>query len=384
MGGSLTARIQSYVDDHAGDELQFVIDLCNQNSYTYNAAGTNLIAEMILDRMGGILPHRETVWQAEVGDHHILRTRPASNSYYLVGHMDTVFPPDHPFQECAIEGDWLVGPGTGDMKGGIGVMIYALKALDEVGLLDGMDIALVLSADEEIGAVTSRSIYEKERRNAVACLVAECAGPAGEVVLSRNGKAGLRLSCSGVERHVGRASSEKSSAILEIAHKVLALESLNACFPGVSVNVGKIEGGLGPCTVPAEATCLVDVRWLEEKHYEIVLSGMQDIVSHAACLGCACTLTLLNQRPAMPMTGATESLYGALENVARSLGMSVGREHRRGTSDANFFGAAGIPTIDGFGPVCQDDHTTSERIHVPSLADRTALLALFLAEGGRN
>jgi glutamate carboxypeptidase len=384
MDASLRARIQSYVGDHAAEQLRFVIDLCNQNSYTYNAAGTNLVAGMILDRMRGLLPRRETVRQREVGDHLVLRTRPASRADYLVGHMDTVFPPDHPFQECAVDGEWLAGPGAGDMKGGIGVIVYALKALGEAGILEGMDIALVLSADEEIGAVTSRPIYERERRNAAACLVAECAGPAGEVVVSRNGKAGLRLDCTGVDRHVSRASGDKSSAIVEIAHKVLALEALNACLPGVSINVGKVEGGLGQCTVPAEASCLVDVRWLEEKHYEIVLSGIRDVAAKATCPGCGCKLTLLNHRPAMPLTDATEALYGALESTARCLGMSVGREHRRGTSDANFFGATGIPTVDGLGPICHDDHTPSERIHIPSLAARTALLALFLAERGRT
>jgi glutamate carboxypeptidase len=82
----------------------------------------------------------------------------------------------------------------------------------------------------------------------------------------------------------------------------------------------------------------------------------------------------------MPLTEGTEALYGVTMRIAGSLGIPFGREHRRGTSDANFFGSAGIPTIDGLGPICLDDHTPRERIHIPSLAERTALLALLLVE----
>jgi glutamate carboxypeptidase len=264
------------------------------------------------------------------------------------------------------------------------VITYALLALDESGLLDHLDITLILSADEEIGAVTSQPIYERERVNATACLVAECAGPGGEVVLSRNGKAGLRLECSGVDEHVGRVSEDKRSAVVEIAHKVIALEALNGCVPGVTVNVGTVEGGLGPCTVPAQASGLVDIRWLEEDHYEAILDKIRAIAGEPVSPGCGCSVTVLNHRPAMPLTDGSKSLYRKLQNVARSLGIEIGTEHRRGTSDANFFGAAGIPTLDGLGPVCHDDHTPKERIHIPSLAARTSLLALLMAGLGRS
>jgi glutamate carboxypeptidase len=338
---------------------------------------------MLRERLAGLLPHEETVPQSEVGDHHILRTRPVSRGVYLVGHMDTVFPPEHPFRECTIDGEWLMGPGVGDMKGGLAVITYALLALRDSGVLDRLDITLILSADEEVGAVTSRGIYETERGNATACLVTECAGAGGEVVVSRNGKAGLKLECFGVDRHVARVSEGKQSAIVEMAHKVLAVEALNGRFPGVTVNVGRIEGGLGPCTVPAEASSLVDIRWLEEKHYESVLAGVREIAEKPACQGCKCNVTVLNHRPAMPATDGSEALYEVLKELERSLGITVGREHRRGTSDANFFGSAGVPTLDGLGPVCHDDHTPKERILIPSLSERTTLLALVLAELGR-
>jgi glutamate carboxypeptidase len=384
VADSLKERIRSFVEQHAGEQLDFTIEMCNQNSYTYNVEGTNRVGEMLRRRLVSLLPHEETVRQAEVGDHHILRSRPASKGIYLLGHMDTVFPQDHPFRECKTDGEWLSGPGVGDMKGGLAVIIYALLALEDSGFLDRLDITLILSADEEVGAVTSRPIYERERVNAAACLVAECAGPNGEVVVSRNGKAGLRLECSGEDVHVGRVSEGKRSAVVEMAHKTIAVEALNGWLPGITVNVGRLEGGLGPCTVPAHASALIDIRWVEEDHYEMMLARIRAITGEPVCPGCESIVTVLNHRPAMPLTDGSKALYQRLEKVAQNMGVTVGKEHRRGTSDANFFGAAGIPTLDGLGPICHGDHTPSERIHIPSLTDRTTLLAVLLADLGRS
>ncbi|KPK24905.1 MAG: hypothetical protein AMJ70_00455 [Dehalococcoidia bacterium SG8_51_3] len=389
MDRSLKDEISAFIKANAEAQLRFVIDLCNENSYTYNIPGTNRVAEMVLEQLGGLFPQHEINEQTEVGDHHILRMRAAGEwscrrSIYLLGHMDTVFPPDHSFQKCKREGDWLIGPGTGDMKGGLAVIVYALKTLGHFGLMDRLDLTLILSGDEEIGSITSHSLYEVERERARACLVAECAGPQGEVVISRNGKAGARLDCFGKDSHVARVAAKKASAIVELAHKIVALEALNGNHPGVTVNVGKIEGGLGPCTVPAHASCLLDMRWSDEKQGKGLLQDAGRISQDRINRQCRCELTILNQRPAMAATEENEKMFGVLRQLAEPLGMSLTAEYRRGTSDANYFGAAGVPTLDGLGPICEGDHTSHERIIISSLATRTALLAFFLNRLGAD
>jgi glutamate carboxypeptidase len=384
VGESLKDRILPFVGEYSDEQIRFLIELCSQNSYTYNPEGTNRAADMVLERLGGIFPHHEVVEQAEVGNHHILRTRKGSAAVYLVGHTDTVFPPDHDFSECRTDGDWLIGPGTGDMKGGLAVIVYALKALKELDLLEQLNITLILGADEEIGSATSHYLYERERQHALACLVAECAGPKGEIVVSRNGKAGARLDCFGEDRHVARVFGKKSSAILEIAQKIVAMEALNGFFPGVTVNVGRVEGGLGPGTVPAHASCLIDLRWEHEKHCTELLAKAGDIAGGCSQPGAECRFTILNRRPAMPPTKQTETIFETLRQVATSIDMDLRHEHRHGTSDANFFGSAGIPTLDGLGPICLGDHTPNERVLIPSLASRTSLLTLFLAQHPRK
>lgn len=377
-------RILEFLEDRAGRQLDFVVALCRQNSHSRNKAGVDRVGGLVAGALDGVFSSHETVAQPELGDCHVFRDPGAGRPVCLAGHLDTVFPPGHAFQDCRIEGDRLVGPGTGDMKGGIAVMVFALLALREAGLIPGLGLTLILNGDEEIGSPASRAVFERERVSAAACLVAECAGPAGEIVVSRNGKMGARLDCYGQDRHVGFGTHEKASAILELAQRIIGLEALNGRPPGVSVNAGTIDGGLGPSTVPARASGLFDIRWETEEQERRLLESIDLELARPSRPGCRSEWTVLNRRPAMPLGEGTKSLFARLRATAAGLGQDIAPEHRRGTSDANFFGAAGVPTLDGFGPVCAEDHTPRESIRISSLRERSALLALFLAELGRG
>ncbi len=376
-------RILSFLEANARRQVDFVIELCGQNSHTFNKRGVDRVGDLVAGALDGVFASHEVIEQAEIGDIQVFRNKPAQGSVYLLGHMDTVFPPDHPFQECREEGDVLNGPGTGDMKGGIAVIVFALQALREAGIAPDLNLTLILNSDEEIGSPRSRSLFERERENASACLVTECAGLKGEVVLSRNGKMGARLDCHGQDRHVGFGTHEKASAIVELAHKIISLEALNACRPGVSLNAGKIEGGLGPSTVAGHALGLFDIRWERDEHRQALLDKIEEEMARPSGPGCRSEWTVLNERPAMPVREGTESLLAHLRESGASIGQDVTAEHRRGTSDANFFGSTGVPTLDGLGPICDKDHTPLENIKIPSLRERSALLAVFLGDWAR-
>lgn len=369
------SKLGRFVEAHAPEQLQFVIALSHQNSFSHNKAGTDRVAELIVDKLAGIFQEHRVVEQEAVGNLHLLSNAPEGPSIYLLGHMDTVFPPDHPFRECYIEGDELHGPGAGDMKAGLATIVYAVLALEESGVLDRIPLTVVLSGDEEIGAVTSRKVFEEERAKAVACLVVEGGGLNGEVVVSRNGKMGLRLDCRGENRHVGAVDLRKSSAILELAHKTIALEALNGEMPGIRVNVGKVEGGLGPATIPARASALVDVRWTEQSLRDPLIARIEAIAATQHLEGCNSQVTIMNERDAWPLAEGTQRLADLICQVGEDLGFPVGQEHRLGTSDSNFFGSAGIPTVDGLGPICKGYHTQDELVYISSIKDRTILLA---------
>lgn len=375
MPNRVRDTLLDFTEARAAEQLSFLIDLSNQNSYTYNKHGTDRVAEKILGKIGDLFPTHVVSEQTGCGNHHCLSNTSGSKSIHVLGHMDTVFPPDHAFRECRLDGDLLRGPGCGDMKAGLVSIVYAVLALKEAGVLDTIPLTVVLGGDEEVGSVTSRPIHEAARENALCCLVVEGAGQEGEVVVSRNGKLGARLDCYGQDRHIGSGTHEKSSAILELAHKTIALEALNGSLPGTSLNVGKIEGGLGPATVAARASAQLDVRWREQEHRDPMMEKIGALVSAEDLDGCRSEFTILNERPAMPACEENQQLAELVQRAGAELGQSVGQEHRRGTSDANFYGSFGVPTVDGIGPICQGYHTAEEYVVISSIKQRTALLA---------
>ena len=376
----VTNTLRLFLESKRQEQLQFLIDICNQNSYSFNRSGVEKVAAMIHEHMSDMFPIHETDSQPKFADHHLYRSGKNQKYIYLVGHMDTVFPPDHPFQSCIIDKDMLFGPGTGDMKGGLTVIIYALKALKHVNLLKDLPISVIFNSDEEVGSKTSYRLFEQERKKASICLVTECAGVNNEIVISRNGKLGARIRSHGKSRHVGFGTHEKSSAILEIAHKIIALESLNDSIPDFNLNIGKIEGGLGPATIPSEATAYIDMRWRDDAHKNIILKKIAEIMGNRAQPGCSSEFEILNSRPAMPYTGRNSVLLDLLKQTGKQLDLQILTEHRRGTSDANFFGSFNIPTLDGLGPFSEHDHTENEYIRISSLYERTFLLAVFILQ----
>jgi len=372
--------IRLFLESKKQEQLGFLIDICNQNSYSFNRDGVEKVAALIHHHMQDILPIHEIDAQQKFANHHMYRSGKEQKYIYLVGHMDTVFPAEHPFQSCRINRDILVGPGTGDMKGGLTVILYALKALNHVNLLQNLPISAIFNSDEEVGSKTSRRLFEREREKARICLVTECAGVNNEIVISRNGKLGARLRSHGTARHVGFGTHEKSSAILEIAHKIIALESLNNSVPDFSLNIGRVDGGLGPATIPAEATAYIDMRWKDDAHKNVILEKIEAIMGNQSQTGCSSEFEILNSRPAMPYTGRNSELIELLKKTGKELNLQILTEHRRGTSDANFFGSFNIPTLDGLGPFSEHDHTENEYIRISSLYERTLLLAALILQ----
>jgi glutamate carboxypeptidase len=153
------------------------------------------------------------------------------------------------------------------------------------------------------------------------------------------------------------------------------LEGLNGGLSGVRVNVGQVQGGLGPATIPAEAHALVDVRWESQDVRDQLVQRMEEVVGREDLPGCRSGLTILNERSAWPLTEGTQRLADIIRRVGAEMGHSIGQEHRLGTSDSNFFGCAGVPTVDGLGPICKGYHTPEEFVYISSIPERTALLA---------
>ncbi len=361
--------------------FDLLIEMVRVQSGTHNRAGVNRVGRLIREALSapGLDLSMETVPGGPYGDHLVFRSGAASGAtrpILVTGHMDTVFPVDTSFTDCTRQGGKIHGPGVIDMKGGLVVTIGACRALARAGLLARLPLVLLFNADEEVGSPSSIPILRRLARECCCALVTECGGRNGEVVTGRRGKTGYRLTVRGHAGHAAFAGRDKASAILELAGKIIDLEACNG--QDVVVNVGRIEGGIGPNTVADRATALIDTRYPDQAAGVRLQRKIDRICARTTVPSTSCRLEITNQRPVMERCEANLHLFRLLAGVGEQLGIEVGEEIRQGVSDANTLAGEGLPVLDGLGPLGEFDHSEQEYLLAPSLPRRTLLLANYL------
>jgi glutamate carboxypeptidase len=347
-------------------------------SGTHHKAGVDRMARLVRGAFASMPVTVESVVQQDYGDHLIVRSEAvpdANGQILLVGHMDTVFPADSDFNWFRRGDRCCYGPGVSDMKGGLVVGIFALKALAAGGYLPQLPLAFVFNADEEIGSPTSGDLIRQQARQSVAAFVLESAGPAGEVVTGRKGNLSLRLAVSGRAGHAAFAGADKASAILALARTIVALEGLNDHATGVTVNVGRIDGGIGPNTVADRARAWVDCRFVTPQQKAALEERIAAIVEKTGIAGTCVRVDILSSRPPMPVNARNAELFEIVRAVGLDLNQTIGEEYRQGVSDANLIAAEHIAVVDGLGPLGGEDHSTEEYLLIDSLVPRATLLA---------
>jgi glutamate carboxypeptidase len=295
----------------------------------------------------------------------------------IIGHMDTVFPADTHFTSYREDEVNAYGPGVYDMKGGLVAAIFALRTLDRLGMLDRVPVTVLFNPDEEIGSPASGKSIREAARGSVRAFVLEGGGLGGQVVTGRKGKVGFRLETAGRAGHAGNAVQSKASAVLELAYKTIGLEALNDP-PVWTVNVGRVEGGIGPNTVPEHAQALIDARALTPEGLVSLREKIESLTAKSTVPGTSCRLRVTSMRPPMPQSDGNRLLFALAREESRIMGAELVEDLRSGVSDANLVADESIPVLDGLGPTGDLDHSDHEYIVKASLPQRAALLALVL------
>lgn len=379
--GRLRQALAEAVGRREAEMFRLLEAMVCQPSPSRHKAGVDAVGALVAESLA---PHGLSLTrhgQAEFGDHLLFRSPAAvagSPAILLFGHLDTVFPLDSPFAGYYDDGATVRGPGVIDMKGGVVCAVYALKALADCGLLEGIPVTLLCNSEEEIGSPTSTDLFREEAKRSCAALGFECGGLGGEVVTGRKGRTGWRLTVRGRAGHAAFAGPDKASAILELAHQVIALEGLNDPGRGIVVNVGVIGGGIGPNTVSDLAVAEIDSRFLRLADALAVEEKVAAIASRPTIAGTSATLSTTGGRPPMEQSPANTALHGVLRQEAEWLGLPCVAELRSGVSDANTLAPLGIPVVDGLGPIGACDHSEREYMVRASLVDRTRLAALSI------
>jgi len=373
-------RFDSFVS-----ELRQMVDL---DCGTYTPEGVNAVADRCAKRFAALgfgverHLHRPGPGDPQLGDCLVGHRDGAGPRVLLIGHMDTVFPEGtaaaRPFR---VDGDRAFGPGASDMKGGLLAGFLALEALEAtVGL--SMPVTYVCNPDEEIGSAFSKALIEERARSADVCFVLECARSNGNIVSARKGITDMRVEISGRAAHAGVEPEKGRNAVLEAAHKVLALQALNGRWPGVTVNVGVVRGGTRPNVVADRCSLEIDIRSPREDTFAEAEAEARRIAETPTVPDVTAEVRLMGWHRPMERSGASGRLVTLAREIAAELGFAVADTATGGASDANTTSALGVPTLDGLGPIGGDAHASGEWLDLASVVPRVTLLAGLIARVG--
>ncbi|WP_374406107.1 hydrolase [Pelagerythrobacter sp.] len=318
--------------------------------------------------------------ERQFGRHMVLRVRPdAPRRLLLTGHMDTVFPADHPFQEQRwMDDDTLNGPGLADMKGGIAVILHALKVFEASGDADRLGYDVMINSDEETGSLASAPLIERLAQGKYAALTYEpSALPDGTLAHARGGSGNYSLTVTGKSAHAGRNPEDGRNAIVAAAALTMGLKRLqNAECP---VNPAKIEGGSANNVVPDHAVLRFNIRPKSPDAAQAFEAGLATLIgevqqAHEVSIHRHGGIT----RPPKPVDRRAQKLFDLVRDCGASLGQEIGWKSTGGVCDGNNIAATGVPVVDTMGVRGGAIHSPDEFLIVSSLAERAALSALVL------
>ena len=321
--------------------------------------------------------------QMESGNQIKIRWEPAGvdpclKPWLVVGHFDTVWPVgallEMPFRK---ESHLLYGPGTYDMKADLVMAWLTVAEMQKRAITPSRPVVFLWTSDEETGSHSSRELIERQAKLAYAALVLEPPMAGGALKTARKGVGSYRVEARGRSAHAGVEPEKGRSAILEMAHQVIQIQSMAAPELGTKINVGQIGGGSANNVVPERAWAEVDVRVATLEEALRIDCNMQALTPVTPDVSLIISGGL--NRPPMVRTRATEDLFMEARRIADRLGQSLMEGATGGGSDGNFTSAVGCPTLDGLGLEGAGAHAPHEQIDLRSLPFRATLLAGLLS-----
>ncbi len=337
-----------------------------------------------VDRMGSFLAEafetlggQVTFYPQEVAGNHLKAEFAGGTGkpVLLLGHFDTVWPlgtlAKMPFHT---QDGRAFGPGVYDMKAGIAMMVFAMRAIKAAGHIGHRPVTILLDTDEEVGSTTGRPVVEATAKDCEAVLVLEPSqGPQGHLKTSRKGVGDITIRVRGRASHSGVDFEKGQSAIVELARQLLEIVKFTDSNRGITVNPGVIQGGTRSNVVAAEAWAEVDLRVVHAADATLLEQKFAALKPFNP--ECSIEISGGMNRPPMERTEGTVRLFGIAREIAGSIGLEIAESYTGGGSDGNFTSAMGIPTLDGLGALGEGAHATNESVVIQQLPQRTALLA---------
>ena len=311
---------------------------------------------------------------------HIVVRPDAPIKLVMTGHYDTVFPVDSTFQKVVDQANGAVnGPGVADMKGGLLILVEALKAFETLPCASQIGYEILISPDEEIGSPGSGPVLAQIGARSDIGLTYEPALADGSMSGARKGSGNFAVTVHGRAAHVGRAHSEGRSAIGAAARFVAALENLNVGREGVTFNTGKIDGGGPTNVVPDLAVIRFNVRTPDKEGADWAMEQIDHLIAgHLSGDGLHAHMHGGFTRPPKPRTPAQELVFAQVAAAGKAVGLEMVYKDTGGVCEGNNLAASGCANVDTLGPRGGLIHSDQEYAILDSFPERVALSLAIL------
>ncbi len=390
-----------WLDTQAQSMLDLVIRGAGINTHTFNFPGIKELSKEILASFQPLdgkiecidLPDFEfinslgEVVPQPLGQVITITKRPsASCQVLLVCHMDTVYPPTPSGKDIIHDkGNILKGPGVADAKGGIVVMLKALEAVERSPFKDKIGWQVIINTDEEIGSPGSRNLLKQAAEKSQIGLVFEPCLPDGNLVGARKGSGNFTLVVRGKSAHAGREPHLGRNAICAMSKCILEITALNETRPGLTVNVGVVEGGRALNVVPDTAIARFNIRIQQFEDAEYTSEQLKKIVDKLSQAdGISAELHGVFSAKPKILEGKALALYEDVRKCASGIGLDIKWHPSGGSCDGNRLSDFGLSNIDTMGVRGGDIHSPDEYLCVDSLPERARLAALVLMKIGNG
>ena len=372
-------------------QLQLLEQVVDIDSGTGDAPGGNRVAGLLAPKLEALgMSVRRVPAEAPVLADNLVATIEGRGKgrILMIAHLDTVFGPGtvarRPFR---IEGERAMGPGVADEKGGVIEGLLALQLLKTLGFRDYARITLLVESSEERGSPGTRMLIDELLREADVELNLEPGQPADAVTTWRKGSNVFVVHVHGRAAHAGVAPQDGRNAAEELIHQIQQIDS-GPAFPksgdGLTVNLTLLSAGSRSNIIPEEASASFNVRIREKSQGEEVARALAEVAAHPRVPDTTVTVVRETAYPPLPGNPATESLADRAAALYAGLGLPLGRAGSGGASESALAAEAGVPALDGLGPVGGGFHSDAEYVELRSITPRLYLLAALLMDFGRN
>lgn len=374
-------QIRRYIDKQRLPMMNLWEELVNTESGTRQIEGVNAVGSILRREMERSGIATRVIGVENVGDMLIGEWNSESDAapLLMIGHMDTVFKEgaakENPFR---VDEDGMAhGPGVLDMKAGLVIALYAVKALIETGWKK-RPIKFIFASDEENLHMFSnaKELFARESRGALAAFNFETGYMDNRFVVGRNGGGPVILQVHGIASHSGIAPEKGRSAVLEAAHKIVEIEAQNDIPRGRLINCGLVTGGIGENTIPDSCTIRIGIRFPNTTVRDEIFDILKKATEHSTVPDTTAELDLSRVMQCMDTTDGVMALFAHLKRTAADCGFGEIESFRvGGLSDSGITVGCGVPTVCGMGVRGEWNHTPNEYAEVESLYQRCILAA---------